>query len=173
MFLRTWRFITLFFVALLMGSTFSHLLEMPAKMAASAELWLTFQQTLYHNFSTLGGVVEIGAIFSTLVLILLSRRHPTAFYLSGVAILSLSTAFFVVWILFTNEVNIETAKWTARIIPPDWADWRTQWEASHAVRCALHVMAFGALAASFLSEVPTDEKIEKRKSRPLVRKIFE
>ena len=44
---RVWHFIALVLVALLLGTTFGHALEMPMKMNADGRLWMTFQHTLY------------------------------------------------------------------------------------------------------------------------------
>lgn len=47
MFINTWRFITLILTALLMGTTFCHVLELPAKMDYPASLYMTLHRTLY------------------------------------------------------------------------------------------------------------------------------
>jgi hypothetical protein len=43
-------------------------LEMPAKMRASAQLWLTYQHTLYKWFAIAGGPIEILTIVATVAL---------------------------------------------------------------------------------------------------------
>jgi uncharacterized membrane protein len=161
MFLRTWRSITLILVALLMGTTFCHVLEMPAKMTVSGSLWMTFQHTLYHAFATVGGFVEIGAIVTAIVLSFLVRKRRPALYLTLLTALCLTVAFFVVWLGFTNEVNSETAKWTAETVPGDWAEWRKQWENSHATRFALHLVGFSSLALSVVLETPKEESRDR------------
>jgi hypothetical protein len=47
MLIRTWRFVTVLLVALLLGLAFAHVLERPAKMLYDAELYVTLQKTLY------------------------------------------------------------------------------------------------------------------------------
>lgn len=59
-------------------------------------------------------------------------------------------AFFVIWIFITNKVNVEVAGWTADSIPAQWMQQRTRWEYSHAMRFALQLVSFGALALSTL-----------------------
>lgn len=93
MFLRTWRFIALIFAALLMGTSFCHVLEMPAKMNVSGSLWMTFQHTLYHAFATLGGVVEIGTIVTVITLSFLVRRRRPALYLTLLGAICVTLAF--------------------------------------------------------------------------------
>jgi hypothetical protein len=64
MFLRAWYFVTLILTALLMGTSFAHTLEMPAKMTVDAILWMTFQHTLYPYFAYAGAPIELGAIIT-------------------------------------------------------------------------------------------------------------
>jgi hypothetical protein len=143
--LRTLQFVTLLFVALVMGTSFAHALEMPAKMRVPGPMWLTFQHTLYANFAIVGGVVEIGSIVTATMLAYRQRRNPEAFRLTALAALCVLVAFAVVWVGFTNPVNQRTAVWTEQSMPPDWARWRSQWEISHVVRYVLHLAAFAAL----------------------------
>ena len=82
MFIQVWYFLTLTLTSLLMGTSFAHTLEMPAKMNVDGQLWRTFQHTLYPYFAYVGAPVEIGAIIATAVLSYLVRAHRPAF-LSG------------------------------------------------------------------------------------------
>lgn len=152
MFLSVWHFITIILTALLMGSSFCHVLEMPAKLKIGGPLWMTLQQTLYRAFATVGGFIEIAAILATIVLTFLVRENPQTFYLTLIAAISLIVAFFVVWIFFTNAVNVQVFKWTADTIPADWTRWRTRWEYSHAIRFVLHLVGFTALVLSVFLE---------------------
>lgn len=126
MLLNAWLFMTTSLTALLMGSTFCHVLEMPAKLKIDGPLWMTLQQTLYRAFATVGAFVEMGAILATVVLAFLVRENRQAFYLTLVAAVSLIVAFFVVWVFFTNAVDVQVLDWTADTIPADWMRWRTR-----------------------------------------------
>ena len=137
MFIQVWYFLTLTLTSLLMGTSFAHTLEMPAKMNVDGQLWRTFQHTLY-------------PYFAAAILCYLVRAHRAAFYLALAGTICLSLAFFVVWLGFTNPVNAETAKWTASSIPADWSRWRSQWEYSHAARFVLHWIGFSALLISLI-----------------------
>ena len=155
MLLRAWYFATVMLAALLMGTSFAHTLEMPGKMTVDGPLWMTFQHTLYAYFAYAGAPVELGAMIGAAGLSYLLRgRHP-GFHHALAATVCLATAFFIVWLGFTNVVNAETAKWTADSIPADWAGWRRQWEYSHATRFVLHLTGFALLVfplAAFLPE---------------------
>ena len=51
-------------------------------------------------------------------------------------------------------MNKTMPMWSLNAIPSDWADWRNQWEYTHALRAALLTGALGALVWSALQEVP-------------------
>src|SRR5688500_6442339 len=71
MLIRICRFSTVVLTALLVGMTFCHVLEMPAKRQYSASLYLTIHRTLYVAFGppNIGVVVEMGAILSSGLLV--------------------------------------------------------------------------------------------------------
>jgi hypothetical protein len=71
--LKTLHFVTLLFVAPVMGTSFAHALGVPPKMRVPGPVWLTFQHTLYANLAVVGGVVEIGSIVTATML---AYRQP-------------------------------------------------------------------------------------------------
>ena len=150
--LTIWRFAALLLPALLMGASFCHSLEMPLKLRAGPELWMTYQHTLYAAFAIVGGPIELGSILTVSVLAYRVRGRRPAFPLTLTAALLLALAF-ALWLALTATANAETAKWTADQIPADWASWRAQWELSHLIRFGLHLIAFSALALAVLLEL--------------------
>ena len=54
MLVKAWQFITILLTALLVGMTFCHVLELPAKMEYPASLYLTLHRTLYVTFGPPG-----------------------------------------------------------------------------------------------------------------------
>jgi hypothetical protein len=157
MLLKTWYFITISLAALLMGTTFCHVLEMPPKMHYPAALYLTLHRTLYRTFGTFPGpFIEIGSILAAAVLSLFVRDHRPAFYLSLLAAVCLVAAFFGVWVAVIAPVNAEMFRLTPESAPEDWARLRERWEYSHAARFVLHLVGFSALVLSVLSEIPRD-----------------
>jgi len=145
-----WSAAALALVALLMGTTFGHVLEMPAKMKADSRNWVYYQQTFYPHCASVGAVLEVAIAGSALVAWWLRDQMPR-FYFAFAAAISLALAFFVVWIFVTHPTNHRTAAWSASAAPHDWQSWRTQWEYSHAGRFVLHLLAFLALAYALLS----------------------
>ena len=82
-------FLSVVLSALLMGTSLAHALEMPAKMNASAAQWLTFQQTLYRSFATIGKSIEISAIALVGALAFLVRSNRAALWLTLSAVMLL------------------------------------------------------------------------------------
>ena len=77
MLLRFWYFITLILTALLMGTSFAHTLEMPAKLAVYGLTCTMFQHTLYPFFAYIARPIELGAIFTATGLAFLLRGVPS------------------------------------------------------------------------------------------------
>lgn len=133
-------FLSLLFVALALGPSLAHLLELPNKIGLSREAYFTVQQ-IYRGWAYLGFVVA-GALGSTfaLALIVRGREHEFAGALS--AFLCLVAAQVLFW-AFTFPANQATANWTA--VPHAWEALRAQWEYSHAAAAVVNLVAFVAL----------------------------
>jgi hypothetical protein len=140
------RFLALFFVALTLGPSLAHLLELPNKMDLSREDYLTVQQ-IYRGWALLGFVVA-GALLSTAALTLRVRARPRelAWSLTALAFLVVGHAIF--WV-FTFPANQATANWTA--LPENWLALRSRWEYSHAAAAVLNLLALTALIAATLA----------------------
>jgi hypothetical protein len=134
------RFLSILFVALTLGPSAAHLLELPNKIALGADDYLTVQQ-IYRGWALLA-VVIFPAILSTAahVVVLRLQRQPYALVAFGFACLLVGQAIF--W-AFTFPANQETANWT--VLPPDWTQLRAQWEYSHAAGALFNLTAFVAL----------------------------
>ena len=153
MFLRIWRFITITLTALLMGATFCHVLESPAKMRYPAELYLTLHRTLYVAFGppNIGAFIEIGAILAAVALVFLTRRRRPAFRLTlaGAAFL---VAGLAVYFAFVEPANVAMKAMPLNAPPADWTRWRDQWEYGHIAHFIFHLLGFSALALSIIFE---------------------
>ncbi|HEY7568228.1 MAG TPA: DUF1772 domain-containing protein [Gemmatimonadaceae bacterium] len=152
--LKAWRFITIMLTAVLMTMGFAHLWQLPPRMSYDGPLWLD-TLTFYIKFGPAGPgpVIEIAAILSTLILLVLvrGRRPALAFTLMALAALVLSTA---AWWLFVYPVNRELLTWTMDTMPQNWMDFRDQWEYTNAARAGLMFIALGALVISLIRETP-------------------
>lgn len=153
MLLRTWRLLTVMLAALSLAPALGHFLELPAKFTYSGPLWLTLQQTLYASFGTIGAAFEVGAVVTTVILVILVRERRPAFgwtLLGAVCVVAAHVAFWI-WLA---PVNSTIATLTPETLPPNWMELRSQWEYTHAARAILQIIALGVLVFSVLVEIP-------------------
>lgn len=135
----------------LLGTSFSHALELPAKMKYDGPLYVTLQKTLYVAWGppNIGGFLEPAAILAVALLTFLIRSRPEL-YLALAAMAFLLVAFPVVFFLFVEPANAEFKRTTINSLPPDWMGLRVQWEYGHAARFILHLSGFCLLVFSLL-----------------------
>ena len=168
MFLRIWRFITITLTALLMGATFCHMLESPAKMRYPAELYLTLHRTLYMAFGppNIGAFIEIGAILAALALVFPTRKRRPALWLTlaGAAFL---VAALAVYFAFVEPANVEMKAMSLNAPPAGWTRWRDRWEYGHIARFIFHLLGFSALALSIIFETSVAPVPARRASAAL------
>jgi hypothetical protein len=141
--------------ALLLGTTFAPVLEMPSKLAMSGDLWSTVQHTLVLPFATVGGPLEIAAIFINLAVLAAALSRPHLLFLTAGSALCLVLAFGI-WVVFTQPANLQVLDWGNGSLPADWSQWRAQWEFSQLIRFLLHLTGLLLLASSLLN-IPMDE----------------
>ena len=127
-----------------LGATTAHVMELPNKIMLDGPLWLAVQQTLYRGWGPVVGSFEIVAAVSAWVLLYTVRGRRPAFALTLVAALCLS-AMIAVFFIFNAPVNAAVAGWTPATLPPDWPDYRRQWESGHAISFVLALVASCAL----------------------------
>jgi hypothetical protein len=144
---KTFLFLGILITAIAMAAGMAHLFELPNKIQLSRDDYLTVQQ-IYRGWALLG-IVVTGALLSNLVLTVLVREHPRAFYLALTATLCVGISLLI-FFLFTYPANQETSNWT--YLPENWRELRRQWEYSHAVGAALYFTALTALTLSMLAE---------------------
>jgi hypothetical protein len=153
--LTTARFFSLLLVALTLGMTFCHVMEIPGKLRLDGAAWLTVQHNLYVAFGTVGAVIELLAILLTWVVVfLVRRRRPAFFWTLGAAICV--TAGLVDWFLLVAPMNAALSGWTPETLPANWTSYRNQWEAGHAIHAAFFGLGFSALVAALLAETLRD-----------------
>ena len=166
--MRTWRFITLLLVALTLGLSFAHTLELPAKLGYDGPLYVTVQQTLYRWWGPpfVGAFLEPGAVLATAVLaFLMRRRRRRTLALTLAATVLLLLAFPAVFFLAVEPANTAFRQATPQAPPADWMRLRVQWEYGHAARFALRLAAFAALLASFTTTEAAPVQPERAPTR--------
>lgn len=148
---RTWQTAALSLVALNMGTTFAHVLEMPVKMRLSGADYLLVQG-IYQGFGKVGAVLEPGSILAAALMTAQRRGRRPAFErsLAGTSAL----AALASWFLFVSPMNARMAGWSRAELPADWTRTRDQWEYAHAARFALQLAGFTALLRAALADEP-------------------
>lgn len=151
MLLKIARFITLVFLALALGVSFSHVLQAGPKGTLAGFFFLDIHHVLLSNYGTVMGVIEVAAFLMTLFVLALVRRQRHVFVASLVAAVAVG-AMLLVWAVFVYPINQAVAAWTPVTLPADWEQYRERWHLWHAVRAGLAFVAFGAFAVSLLLE---------------------
>jgi hypothetical protein len=149
--MRAWHVVTLVLVALVLGTSFAHVLQWPAKLHYDGPLYTRLQTTLYIRWGppSITGFVEPAALLAVLVLGVLLRHERPAFTLVAAAAGLLLLAFPVIFYWRVEPANVAfRAAALAGSVPKDWATWRTRWETGHALRFVLHLVAFVLLASA-------------------------
>ena len=150
------RFLSLFLVALVLGLTFCHVMEIPGKLRLSGPEWLTVQHNLYVAFGpALGAWIEVVSILLTWAAAVLVRGRKPAFGWTLTGALCVS-AGLAVWFLLVAPMNAVLNAWTPETLPVNWTKVRNRWEIGHAVHCGLFALGFGALLVGVLAETPAE-----------------
>jgi hypothetical protein len=145
----------LLLVALTLGMTFCHVMEIAGKLRLDGATWLTVQHNLYVAFGTVGAVIEVLAILLTWAVTAQVRRRGPAFAWTIAAGFCVTTGL-AVWFAMVAPVNAALSGWTPATLPPDWSSYRDRWEIGHAIHAALYLLGFTALVIGLLVETPQD-----------------
>ncbi len=151
--LKVVRYLSLLLVALTLGLTFAHVMEIPGKLRLDGASWLTVQHNLYIAFGVVGAAIEVLAIVLTWLLVLMLRGRRPALWRTLVAAVAVS-AGLVDWYLLVSPMNAALSGWTPATLPADWTSTRDQWEIGQAIHAALFGLGFSALVIALLGETP-------------------
>jgi hypothetical protein len=156
MVLKLARYLCLLLVALTLGLTFAHVMEIPGKLRLDGPTWLAVQHNLYVAFGVVGAAIELLAILLTWLLVLMVRRRRPALWWTLAAALCVS-AGLADWFLLVAPMNAALSVWTPETLPADWTRYRDQWELGHAIHAGLFALGFSALVLALLAETPGRE----------------
>jgi hypothetical protein len=149
--LKIIRYLSLLLVALTLGMTFAHVMEIPGKLRLDGATWLTVQHNLYVAFGIVGAAIEVLAILLTWTLLLMVRqRRPAVWWTLAAAVCV--TAGLADWFLLVAPMNAALSVWTPATLPADWTRYRDQWETGHAIHAGLFALGFSALVIALLAE---------------------
>lgn len=151
--LKLLRFVSLLLTGLATGVVFSHVLEASSKAQLSAPVYLAVQQVLLRDFGQVVGLVEAGALLSTLALLFVIRRDGLAFALTLAGFLCLAGMIFV-WTIWINPIDVQVNAWTLATLPLNWTEFRDHWAFFHTVRAFLALTGLSALIVAVLADMP-------------------
>jgi hypothetical protein len=158
--LKTARFIDLLLVALTLGMTFCHALEIVGKLRLGGSEWLAVQHNLYIAFGPVGGAIEVLAVAMTWVVFVMVRWRKPARTLTLLAAIAVTGALLL-WFATVAPMNTVFNGWSAATLPAGWQSYRNQWETGHAVSAVMFAIAFCALVIALLAETPVDAAADR------------
>jgi hypothetical protein len=157
--LREIQIAAILVTALAMAPALAHAFEFPGKRRLDKESYVAVQAIYYPGF-TLLGIAEPAAVIALVVLLFLTPRHSTAFFLAALALVCVLGMQVVYW-LFTHPTNrywlasAETklgktgnrffAAGSAVDAADDWTKLRDRWEYSHIARAVLSFLGFALM----------------------------
>jgi Anthrone oxygenase len=142
--MRTLRTINLIIAFITTTAPMAHALEMLSKFKLDGPLWLNVQQHLYRGWGEAFGPVEMLALLTTVILLVMrwGDLHACRAYL--IAALCYA-AMLIDFFIFNQPVNQAVNGWTIDTLPTNWSTYRIQWEVGHALTALFSVIAFVAL----------------------------
>jgi hypothetical protein len=160
--LRVLQIAAILCVAIVMGLSLAHALELPGKRRLTRDQYLTVQAIYYPGF-TLGGAAEPLSILVVAVLLVLTAGHTLEFWLEAAALFALVVVQVLFWRM-TQPVNrywLEHTSTTSTAQAffgsvksgeprPEWTALRNRWERSHVLRAIAAMVALVLLVTAVL-----------------------
>jgi hypothetical protein len=128
------------------GVAVSHVLQAGPKATLTPEVYLEVQQTLYQNYRSTIGVIEILTLVAVGTVVFTDRLNTSLRATTTLALVTL-VVMFVIWAAGLNPINLAVSSWTPASMPGNWELVRNRWHDLHAARAVLSVVALVALAA--------------------------
>jgi hypothetical protein len=149
------RFFALALAALGLAPGFAHLLELPAKMRYSAELYTQVTSSLYALFGSVASVVQLAAVAAAAALTYFSRRSPEFVYrLLGTMSLAASILLWAATVAPVNAAWAEALRSTPQIAQAAYAALRNRWEYGHVAAFIAWFVGYCALQWSVCRDNP-------------------
>jgi hypothetical protein len=133
-------------VALSLGASFAHVLELPAKLDLSGDRYLAVQE-IYRYFGASATVLELGSVLLMLAGLVLGWHRPGAHLLALAWIVF--AASLVAWAVVVSPVNAVFASWAGHP-PAGWTAARDRWEWGHVAVFGLKLVSFTMLITATL-----------------------
>lgn len=152
--LRAVRLLGLLAIGAELGVSYSHELQKPGKRQLPPDAFLWVQNVLIRKYALGGGVIESGAMLSTLMAVVLGWRMPgerRAVVASNLVAFSCVAAMLAVFARWIEPINQKVRDWEPETVPEDWMALRDRWHSLHSVRFALAAVGMVALVAGALA----------------------
>ena len=149
----TLRFPTLLLAALGLAPGAAHVLELPAKMQYSPDLYASVTSTLYAFFGSVGAVIQVAAVICAFFDAYLVRK--TAMFrmaLWGALFLALSLVLWGVLVAPVNSAWAEAWSTAPQSVVSVYAQLRSRWEYGHVAAFAAWLVGYCALQLSVLRD---------------------
>lgn len=158
--MRAVTIISLLLVAIKMGLSLAHALELPGKLRLDEKTYKAVQ-TIYYPGFTLGGLAgEFGGMLALAVLVYLTPFGTSRFWWTAVALGLLVVSHGTYWFV-THPVNNFWVKDVAMSAPGvaffstfvserarHWTELRNVWEISHVIRACLDMLSLISIAVA-------------------------
>lgn len=164
--LQLLQILSVLLVAVAMGLSLAHALELPGKLRLSRDAYIAVQPIYYPGFTIGGAVGELGGLLVLLVLAIATPAGSSAFWLTLGAFLALAATHAVYWLVthpvnnfWLKDVDLNRAGASffsfglergADIRVPDWTVLRDRWEYSHVVRAGFALLSLALLAMAIV-----------------------
>lgn len=158
--LKVMRSIDLLLVALTLGMTFCHALEIYGKLKLSGAEWLAVQQHLYAAFGAVGGAIEVLAVLFTWIVLAMVWPRGSAKAFTLIAAIC-GTVALIIWLTTVSPMNTVFMRWVAATLRRLDSLSRSMGN-SHAISASLYAVTFSALVISILAEIHNDGVIASR-----------
>ena len=142
-------------IALVAGTAFAHVLEVPHKLAMAALEWHAVQSVLYDGWGR--QLLRLELLAATCLAIVAWCAPPTRPFL-GITLALMVLAEGIVFLVWIAPTNAAVDGWGGGRALADWAALRANWEWGHAGRAAI-------TAAAVMSAVLAVGRIGSQESR--------
>ena len=137
------RIVTLLYGGLYAGFLLAVLVLETTLRGATAEVYVVVQHVKHAHLNLLAASTITPSIAGAVLLLFLVRpRRNWRFALHVVGLLCLLVALAIT-LLVNVPINAAQLGWSPEAPPADWMAVRDRWQAAHAVRTALAILAFG------------------------------
>lgn len=150
-------------VAIVMGMTLAHALELPGKSRLTREQYFVVQAIYYPGFTIAGAAEPLAVLLLVALTVLVPTQRGVQFALIATALIAIILVHVIFWTmtqpvnrywLETTETSAVAQKFFGATRPgqsrPDWTHLRDRWERSHLLRAIAATIALASLVTALV-----------------------